>query len=453
LFQECNLLFNGWDFLKGKNLNSQLSFLFFIIALLLICCISCDTAEPPDNKFKLEDVSCTEAWITLTTNNLPLPATITLKQTNPNGDTKSQILNLNTKDSLLYIDSLLPNQTYKCKVSSIQQQVSSNELSVTTLDTTSQNFSFEILEFGDGFESSYFNDVWVFDENNIWAVGYISPSDTIVNGTPIINPNIIRWNGIKWELEPFDGTSSGIDGIWAVNPSLIYFAFGNILKYQNGVYEHIIVPGNWQMGQRIEKLWGSSESNIYGVGPWGTIVWYNGVKWTKIEYDTQWYFYEITGNKETGVGYAVAINQSSDCIVVKLENSATEIFYRQLTSDIKIHSVTLTELNNFLYIPNDWQNTICRISEKTGKVEVIHQITGSFGMEQSSAVSSNDIYFFGPDYSGIGVWLLHFNGIRYKTLEIPSVDRDNLGSLHAIKDLAVSVGFTNNKAYIIKIRR
>ncbi|MCU0344835.1 MAG: hypothetical protein MUE64_05585, partial [Ignavibacteriaceae bacterium] len=100
-----------------------------------------------------------------------------------------------------------------------------------------------------------------------------------------------------------------------------------------------------------------------------------------------------------------------------------------------------------------WQNTICRISEKTGKVEVIHQITGSFGMEQSSAVSRNDIYFFGPDYSGIGVWLLHFNGIRYITLEIPSVDRDNLGSLHAIKDLAVSVGFTNNKAYIIKIMR
>ncbi len=34
-------------------------------------------------------------------------------------------------------------------------------------DTTSQNFTFETYEFGDGFSSSYFNDVWIFDENNI----------------------------------------------------------------------------------------------------------------------------------------------------------------------------------------------------------------------------------------------------------------------------------------------
>ncbi|HVO73582.1 MAG TPA: hypothetical protein VMT35_06140, partial [Ignavibacteriaceae bacterium] len=113
----------------------------------------------------------------------------------------------------------------------------------------------------------------------------------------------------------------------------------------------------------------------------------------------------------------------------------------------------ITELNGFIYIPNDWQNSICRISEKTGKVEVIYQIKGNFGIEQSSAFNSNDIYYFGPNFSGIGVGLLHFNGFRYKMIEIPSIDRDNLGSLHAAKDLAVSVGFTNNKAYLITIKR
>jgi hypothetical protein len=428
-------------------LNSQLSLLFFIIALLLIC-ISCDTTEPPPGDkptlaLKLEDVSCTEAWIELTTANLSLPATITIKQNNPTGDTKSQILNLNTKDSLLYIDSLLPNKNYQYQVSSKEHQVTSNKLSVTTLDTTSQNFSFVVLEFGDGFSSSYFNDVWIFNENDIWVCGNVFTNDST-------DGNLYQWNGSYWKAHRLNFVD--MEGIWGIN-NVMYLASGGIWKYDRVNLVRQNIEGTFSQGQAVHKLWGSSENNIYGVGPWGTIVWYNGVKWTKIEFDTQWYFYEITGNKETGVGYAVAINQSSDCIVVKLENSATEIFYRQSTSDIKIHSVTLTELNSFLYIPNDWQNTICRISEKTGKVEVIHQITGSFGMEQSSAVSRNDIYFFGPDYSGIGVWLLHFNGIRYITLEIPSVDRDNLGSLHAIKDLAVSVGFTNNKAYIIKIMR
>jgi len=93
---------------------------------------SCNTTEPPpppngENPtltLTLEDVSCTEAWIELTTTNLQLPATIELKQFNPSGDSLSQDFILNTQDSLLYIDSLLPNQNYQYQVSSIQHQVS-----------------------------------------------------------------------------------------------------------------------------------------------------------------------------------------------------------------------------------------------------------------------------------------------------------------------------------------
>lgn len=428
-------------------MNSQLSFLFLILALLLIC-ISCDTTEPPPGDkptlaLKLEDVSCTEAWIELTTNNLQLPATITLKK-----DNVAQNNILCYGDTLLYIDSLMPNQIYSFVAShSGSSGITSNELSVTTLDTTSQNFSFEILEFGDGFESSYFNDVWAFSENNIWVCGYIfEPS--------FGRKNIMHWDGSNWEPLGIQFNSSGIDGIWAQDSSNIYFAAGFIIKYKDGTFTEISL-GNigLQNGQRVEKLWGSSENNIYGVGPKGTVVWYNGTRWTKIDFDTQWHFYEITGQKETGIGYAIATNQSSDCIVVKLENSTIEIFYQQSTSEIKIFSYTITELNNYIYIPNDWQNSICRIIEKTGKVEVIYQITGNFGIVQSSAFNSNDIYYFGQDYTGIGVWLLHFNGFGYKMIEIPSIDMDILGSLHAAKDIAVSVGFTNNKAYIIKIRR
>ncbi len=60
----------------------------------------------------------------------------------------------------------------------------------------------------------------------------------------------------------------------------------------------------------VEKLWGSSESNIWGVGPWGTIVHNDGNGWAKIDFDRQWYFYNITGNKETGIAYAVGRNTS-----------------------------------------------------------------------------------------------------------------------------------------------
>jgi hypothetical protein len=67
-----------------------LSFLFIILSIT-----ACNTTEPPPPpdgekptlELTLEDVSCTEAWIELTTTNLQLPTTITLKQIDPAGDT------------------------------------------------------------------------------------------------------------------------------------------------------------------------------------------------------------------------------------------------------------------------------------------------------------------------------------------------------------------------------
>ncbi len=92
--------------------------LLFILFLSIYSCNTTEPPPPPDGEkptinLVLEDVSCIEAWINLTTTNLQLPATLTLKQINPTGDTTSQIYILNTQDSLLYVDSLLPNQSYK----------------------------------------------------------------------------------------------------------------------------------------------------------------------------------------------------------------------------------------------------------------------------------------------------------------------------------------------------
>ena len=90
--------------------------LFIFIGLLQ----SCNTTEPPPAEktitLTLEDAASIEAWIKLTTTNLQLPTTITLKQNNENRST----INLDKTDTLLYIDSLLPNTTYSFQVSSIQ---------------------------------------------------------------------------------------------------------------------------------------------------------------------------------------------------------------------------------------------------------------------------------------------------------------------------------------------
>ncbi|MCH9029576.1 MAG: glucosyl transferase, partial [Bacteroidetes bacterium] len=172
---------------------------------IIILFVSCNTTEPPSPPppeekptltLTLEDASSIEAWIKLTTNNLQLPATVTIKQ----NDTVVQDIVLQKKDSLIYIDSLLPKITYTFQAitQSSNQSITSNELSVTTMDTTSHEFTFETFTFGT-IGSSVLRDVAIIDENNIWAVGEIYLNDSL--GKPDPNAyNAIHWDGNSWKL-------------------------------------------------------------------------------------------------------------------------------------------------------------------------------------------------------------------------------------------------------------
>ncbi|MGD8307502.1 MAG: glucosyl transferase, partial [Ignavibacteria bacterium] len=110
-----------------------------IISLLLIA-VNCNTTEPPVGgktiTLALENISCTEAWIKLVTTNLQFPVSVTVRRSESGGEPVSKTINLVNPDTLLYVDSLLPNTIYQFRASSIQHLTYSNQLQVTTLDTT-----------------------------------------------------------------------------------------------------------------------------------------------------------------------------------------------------------------------------------------------------------------------------------------------------------------------------
>lgn len=282
-------------------------FLFFIS--FLIISISCDSTEPqPANETKptltleFDDASCTEAWLQLKTTDLTLPAELTLKQYNPTGDSVTQTFSLSTKDSLLYIDSLLPNQTFKFLITMQQGNNASNETIVTTLDTTSHNFTFQKWPFGSS-GSSQLYDVAIINENNIWAVGEIMIADTSQNGYTTYNA--IHWDGSEWELKqiPFNYNGqtfiSAIRSILAFNESDIWFGIASLIHW-NGTNYQSVSTINFFSAQ-INKMWGTSSSNFYIVGTNGQIAHYNGSSWTKIESGTTLDIYDLWGyyNPET----------------------------------------------------------------------------------------------------------------------------------------------------------
>ena len=121
--------------------------LFVFIGLLQ----TCNTTEPPLAEktitHTLEDASSIEAWIKLTTANRQFPTTITLKRNN----TVTQDIIPSSADTVIYIDSLLPNTTYIFQASghSGLSGISNNQLKVTTMDTTSHDFTWQTFTFGE----------------------------------------------------------------------------------------------------------------------------------------------------------------------------------------------------------------------------------------------------------------------------------------------------------------
>jgi len=95
--------------------------LFLIISLLALTC----KKEPPPAvhiptlALAAVDASCTEAWLKLTTTQLP--ATVRLMRLTPTLQTL-QTLQLTTPDTLLIQKGLLPNHTYTYKAYRLEPQ-------------------------------------------------------------------------------------------------------------------------------------------------------------------------------------------------------------------------------------------------------------------------------------------------------------------------------------------
>jgi len=324
-------------------------------------------------------------------------------------------------------------------------------------DSTTQNFTFQTYEFGDGYSSSNLNDVWIFNENNIWAVGYISPDDSSNNRYHVGNPNIIKWNGEGWKVQPFSGTSSGMYGIWAADSNHIYFADGGVVKYDyvTGFKSEDFSKLGFVNFQGVHKLWGSSTNNIWGVGPWGTIVHYDGspsgAGWTKIDFDQQWRFNAITGSNETGVAYASANDENFNRILVKLENNTTEIIF-STQQGMSPRTFDLKYMNDYLYMAgSDFSSTlIWRYSINAKEIDSLFTLVPTTGLFNITGEKEIDLYYWGSDF-GVGK-MVHYNGKRYKIFDLPKASLTT-GGADTEGDVSAFVGNNNNKGFITVVNR
>ncbi|OQY74771.1 MAG: hypothetical protein B6D44_03505 [Ignavibacteriales bacterium UTCHB2] len=457
------------------------SFYIFLDLIFLLTLTTCNTTEPPapdETKpvltLSFDKKSCTELWIKLTTKDLTLPANLTLTQYNPSGDSVNQTFSLSNQDSLFYIDSLLPNQTYKFITTIEQSNNKSNELSSATLDTTSHNFSYQTFEFGEPLtgNSSRLYDVAIINENDIWAVGEIYINDSL-GQADLIPYNSLHWNGNSWELKriyfpvvcsqsnliPYPSRSINV---FSDNELWLSTGGDKIAIIKEGVQiNQFCLPSNLSMS--INKIWGNSKSNFYVIGNEGKIGNYNGNSWTSVTSGTTLPLTDIYAKNDDEV-YAVGINvQEVKGVVLKGNSSGFSVM-------INAEIISENELFNKLYgdlaaVWIDENGTVYTGGSllyefKNNKWNYVRSlpenyIGGNIGSNYRGAIgsisgnSSNDYIIAGDRNT-----LKHFNGMSWAQIGLPYNPQSQIGLMVKQKGkTAVAVGSNGSKAFIILLNR
>jgi hypothetical protein len=297
---------------KGRSV--RLPFLLVPFSLFLLT--SCPEPTPPDYGLSIEavDIVCTEATFR---------AGVRHQEA---GDREDLRVGLYRDDSLVVADSLktvtylrdeglMPNTAYSYSLAVInasgerinQESGDSSFVSITTLDTTSHDFTWTVETLGD--YGSYLNDVAIVDENNIWVVGYITLGDSIYNAA--------HWNGNVWEMvnvmfalyyteTPIYLDKAEIKALYYLeNSNSLYFTcLGGLTIYENlseWKYNEMEpmngVPGN--------AIWASSPEDVWFVGDKGSIVHYDGSGFQRRESGTET---DLTDIKGTPAGYPIYIS-------------------------------------------------------------------------------------------------------------------------------------------------
>ena len=430
----------------------KFSLLFLLVIILLIFSqFSCNPAGPKPERdvvLKVEDASCTETWLKLTLNNFTGNTQVELKR---NGNTVNTF-NITTADTVLYDDSLAPNNNYTYQAVELQngnETAKSEGITTTTLDTTSSNFTWQTFILGDG-NSSAIHDVALINDTTAYVVGAIYYKDS--TGQFDLTPyNLAVWNSKEWSIKHISFNlydyDCSIAGSYYGNANTIYsFIYGNIIitdgtdfvKLYGASSSHYPCAINILKGS-IKKIWGKSVSDFYSVGTNGTIIHFINDTWQNIESGTTLNITDAYGAPNSSDIYMSLYNESFSLprnSLLKFSNNNVEI---QPTPDnlAEASSIWLAD-DNILFISGTglFRRAFGTWSEITdfGRLP-INRIRGN---------GLNDIFVAGSHSI-----IAHFNGVAWTRYTDLNINNAVFGSIAAGKNIVIIAGFLYDRSIVV----
>jgi hypothetical protein len=281
-------------------------------------------------------------------------------------------------------------------------------------------------------------------------VGEIYADDS--TGQPDPTPYCIaHWNGGTWELkrlyDPNNQLIPSIRGIFYLSSADIWLADGGAYHW-DGVsqkvsqsFDRISLLGGTENGQSVNKLWGTSSSDLYGVGYNGMITHYNGRTWQKIESGTTTNINDIWG---------INNSQENKSLVLATVSS------RYHLGDYKLLSVSPNSANDYVNWPytrlygvwfQDERDIFITgdgaYVDKNNTLEEISLPTNAF-LTRVRGNGQNDIYI-----AGCCNTLIHYNGSNWQLI---NGVYGNYEGMDVKGNLAAVVGWTGNQAIIVMLK-
>jgi hypothetical protein len=314
----------------------------------------------------------------------------------------------------------------------------SNELSITTMDTTSHEFQWDSYTFGGYHGSSVFYDVAIIDENNIWAVGEIY-GDSL---NPQIDYNAIHWDGHQWELKrvPFyyggDVWYLPLRSIIAFSSSDIWFEAG--IHWDGNQYRTVEL--NIEFPSNVNKMWGTSSRDFYIIGNNGLIAHYNGTTWQKLESGTETGIGDMWGSRRNGKTVILATVSTRaipnpDIKLLSVSPSGVRDTLQNGLARI-VNSVWFDE-HSPIYIAGDGLREFKqgRWQEVPIPTYFTHRIRGT---------AINNIFVV-----GYGTSVVHFNGMNWHYYADFPLSYGALVGVAVTENLVVIVGDDGRRAVIV----
>jgi hypothetical protein len=163
----------------------------------------------------------------------------------------------------------------------------------------------------------------------------------------------------------------------------------------------------------INKLWGSSSSDLYAVGNAGNIAHWNGVKWTKIESGTTIDLKFITGTDNNIFVSGYNLDQSASLLLRLINNQPIVVWSNNNTTGTEpygniIYSIRV--IRNKLFVSSNTGTYLETIGSSLPPKFLYYN---PYRVYQITGTEINDIYTVGSRAN-----INHYNGISKKEIYI-----------------------------------